>query len=282
MTFKFNFDFKNINKEVETISVYTHSGIFHADEIFCVALLKLISHKEVKVNRVFSVPEGVENAPDKGIYVLDIGCGELDHHSFPREERNNGVPYASFGKLIRYLGINELHGVENFDEKWGVPIDRQDNGGEVNLLSQSIGAMNPLWNEEEGAEECFNKAVNFALELLSRDFEARKATLLAEKEVNKALAKSENGVVILDHFMPWQEALIPTEAKVVIFPSLRGGYTVQLVPKKLGERETKVSFPKEWWGSNALPSGMSFCHATGFMLVANELEDAIKFANLAQ
>ena len=57
---------KLINKN--EVNVVVHGGCFHADDVACVALLKIM-HKEVNVSRKFKVDLETETAD----YILDIG-----------------------------------------------------------------------------------------------------------------------------------------------------------------------------------------------------------------
>lgn len=79
----------------ETVA-YTHAGMFHADDVFATALIKMIN-PSIKICRVFNVPDNAE-------FAYDIGGGKYDHHQQDAEVRENGVPYASFGLLWRELG----------------------------------------------------------------------------------------------------------------------------------------------------------------------------------
>ena len=73
---------------------FTHSGNFHADDVMSSAFLKLVN-PSIIIERGFSVPKDYD-----GI-VFDIGLGEFDHHQVDNEIRENGIPYAAFGKLWR-------------------------------------------------------------------------------------------------------------------------------------------------------------------------------------
>ena len=57
----------------EHASAFTHSGKFHADDVFSAALL-LYLNPEITITRGNKVPEDFE-----GI-VFDIGRGQYDHH----------------------------------------------------------------------------------------------------------------------------------------------------------------------------------------------------------
>ena len=73
---------------------FTHGGVFHSDDVFSAALLKIIN-PDIKIIRGFKVPDNFAGL------VFDIGGGAYDHHQMDNEIRENGIPYASFGKLWR-------------------------------------------------------------------------------------------------------------------------------------------------------------------------------------
>lgn len=68
-------------------SAFTHSGKFHADDVFSAALL-LYLNPEITIIRGNKVPDDY-----KGL-VFDIGRGQYDHHQKDSRVRENGVPYA--------------------------------------------------------------------------------------------------------------------------------------------------------------------------------------------
>lgn len=71
-------------------SAFTHSGKFHADDVFSSALL-LYLNPEITILRGNKVPEDFD-----GI-IFDIGRGRYDHHQKDSRIRENGIPYAAFG-----------------------------------------------------------------------------------------------------------------------------------------------------------------------------------------
>ena len=82
-----------LNKiRTQTATAFTHSGKFHADDVFSFALL-LYLNPEITILRGNRVPDDFD-----GI-VFDIGRGKYDHHQKDSRIRENGVPYAAFGLL---------------------------------------------------------------------------------------------------------------------------------------------------------------------------------------
>ena len=82
-------------------SAFTHSGKFHADDVFSSALL-LYLNPEITILRGNKVPEDFD-----GI-IFDIGRGRYDHPQKDSRIRENGIPYAAFGLLWEELGTEIL------------------------------------------------------------------------------------------------------------------------------------------------------------------------------
>lgn len=256
---------------------FTHGGKFHADDVFSSALLK-ICNPDIKIERGFTVPEGYTGL------VFDIGGGPYDHHSKTSPVRENGIPYAAFGLLWREIGP-ELVGkisAERFDEGFVQPLDLDDNTGCGNQLAGVIAAYNPLWDGTESPDECFERAVNLAEDILRHKLESIYSVQRAADEVNEALRKMKGRIVRLERFAPWKQQLIPSKARFVVYPSQRGGWSAQAVPAAFGSPALKVPFPSHWAGApeEDLPgiSGIEtlrFCHAGRFLITAGTQEDAI-------
>lgn len=263
---------------------YTHSGGFHADDVFSAALLRLIN-PEIKFLRVNSVPDNTENA-----IVFDIGGGEFDHHQTDFPVRSNGVPYAAFGLLWREFGelLTDKDSVQNIDDSFVSYIDSADNGIGTDTLSFAIAAMNPMWNEEQNYNENFEQAVDFALTILKRIIKRENSKKEAYNEIMQALNKSSDGIVILKRFAPYEELLVPTETKFVIYPSNRGGYNIEAIQQEPHTKTKKIPFPKSWCicSDEELPaltgiSSFRFCHKNGFLAACETLNDAVKIAKYA-
>lgn len=136
----------------EHASAFTHSGKFHADDVFSAALL-LYLNPEITITRGNKVPEDFE-----GI-VFDIGRGQYDHHQKDSRIRENGVAYAALGLLWEALGA-EILGEElaqKFDEAFVQPLDNNDNTGEKNELAALIGNFNPTWDATGATTKHFSR-----------------------------------------------------------------------------------------------------------------------------
>lgn len=293
-----------IAKDIAQANAITHGGIFHGDEVFATVLLSKIL-PEVKICRVFRVP--AELAED--VIVYDVGGGIYDHHQRDFKEcRENGIKYSSFGLLWRQYGMKMLEEVDNreevfniFDKTFVSGIDAVDNGQiekteSINVMNVSnvISTFNPNWDESENADCCFLEAVKFAEKIFERALRRAIANAKAKAGVSKAIEASENGIMILDQFMPWQDHIFTSqneradEILYVVFPSNRGGYNVNAVPDAPGSFGQRKPLPEEWAGLSgqdlAEATGIktaNFCHPKRFICGADKLEDALLLAEAA-
>lgn len=264
---------------------FTHGGRFHADDVFSAALLKIL-RPDIRIYRGFQVPKNFS-----GI-VFDIGDGPFDHHQKGSPRRANGAAYASFGLLWQAYGHHFLSEKEaaRFDEKFIQPLDIDDNKGTGNTLAGLIGAFNPTWDSDDDPDQAFEEALDVAYKMLYHKLNSLAAVERGTKVVEQALEKMRDGIVELDIYVPWKPVLVESPAEFVIFPTLRGGYSLQCVPKDYnGKTGHKVPLPHSWYARPAeelqeitgVPD-VSFCHASGFMCAVSSLEGARKLALLAQ
>ena len=286
----------NLSEQIKqnNATAFTHSGKFHADDVFSSALL-LYLNPEIRIIRGNKVPEDFD-----GI-VFDIGRVRYDHHQKDSRIRENGIPYAAFGLLWEELGV-EILGEEltqKFDESFVQPLDNNDNTGEKNELATLIGNFNPTWDAQGGNDEAFFQAVSVAGMILENKFERYLGNERADKRVEEILeehqkailsgekSKEEARILILPEFVPCQKRLSETDIAFVIFPSNRGGYCIQ-PQKKEYSLNYKCSFPVEWLGleneelatATGLPSA-GFCHKGGFLMTTGTLEDAVKACEIS-
>lgn len=278
---------------------FTHSGKFHADDVFSSALL-LYLNPQITITRGNRVPEGYD-----GI-VFDIGRGRYDHHQRDSRVRENGVPYAAFGLLWEELGGEILGGTlaQRFDEEFVQPLDNNDNTGEKNELASLIGNFNPVWDETEAADGLteeerarglsvgFLRAVQVAGMVLENKFARYRADARADEKIDQVLAMQETQggdarILVLPEFVPCQKRLKETDTAFVIFPSNRGGYCIQ-PQKKPDSMNYKCSFPKRWLGleneelqeATGLASA-GFCHKGGFLMTVGDEAYAIRACEIS-
>lgn len=262
---------------------FTHGGVFHADDVFGAALLRLVN-PDVEIVRGSVVPQGFE-----GI-VFDIGNGPYDHHRGGRT-RDNGVPYAAFGLLWERFGTLLLceEDAAAFDRQFVQPVDLADNGGEPCLVSQLVSDFNPVTPADESRyNDAFEDAVAWAMDVLTRRFQAMRRAREERGYVRERMDACDGVVLVLDRHVPWKDAVVGSTYVYAVFPSVRGGYNVQAVPIEAAGREVVAPFPQAWRGASAAElarltgiDDLAFCHASGFLCVAGTLEGAIHAAKLS-
>ncbi len=295
---------ENLETALESCTMVgiTHGGIFHADEVLATVILER-AFGDFGIVRVASVPE---NVPSQ-VIVYDIGYGAFDHHQ-PQGagNRKNGVPYASAGLIWRAYGKAALKDTtedkDNASKIWSMVdcrlvqgVDAVDCGVApknyqygVISLSQIVSGFNPVWNSNLSNNQAFKKAAGTMSQVLSNTIEYAAGIVKAEKAISQAIDTAEQGILILPDFMPWREGVLRSAnpkaegINFVIYPSVRGGYNWQVVPKNMSTRTARKEVPTAWWGLAGkelqevcgVPDA-TFCHRAGFIGGAQSLLGAL-------
>ena len=146
-----------INKD--NVTAVVHGGCFHADDVACIALLKLV-HNEVNVARKFKVDVSTETAD----YILDIGRMDrvtdsqviLDHHQGPEFIPDTEIKHCAFSKLIeRMIDPDDVLFKKYLYNTLVLPIAAQDNGqngADLGLLPSPLSFVNSMclsWKDDQ-------------------------------------------------------------------------------------------------------------------------------------
>lgn len=282
-------------------TIATHSGNFHADDVFSIAALKCIfpSFKLVRTRDLELI--------GKADIVIDVGgeydpdAGRFDHHQRGGAgERDNGIPYSSFGLVWLKYGLEICGGNQEVanavDTGLVSTIDAIDCGHAEGVskgisLSHTISMFNPTWQEDNHFDTCFDEAVDFASRVLARFIASVNGGISAKSIVANAIDNAEDPrVIVLDKYTPWKTTVhaLSKEALYIIYPSESGQWRVQAVPVELGSFEDKKSLPKQWAGlsGEALKevTGIDdamFCHNGLFIAGAESFESTMKMASIA-
>jgi uncharacterized UPF0160 family protein len=282
-------------------TIVTHNGNFHADDVFSIAALKSILPAFTLIRtRDLAVIA-------KADIVIDVGgeynpdTGRFDHHQRGGAgERENGIPYSSFGLIWQKYGLEICHGdvdvAKSLDTGLVSTIDAIDCGHVQGVstgisLSQTISMFNPTWQEESHFDRCFDEAVEFASRVLARFIASASGGINAKSIVAKAVENAADPrVIVLEKYTPWKTTVhtLSKEALYVIYPSGSGPFRIQTVPVELGSFEDRKPLPKAWAGlaDQALQevSGIDdamFCHNGLFIAGAQSFESVMKMAAIA-
>ena len=146
--------------------------------------------------------------------------------------------------------------------------------------------FNPGWDEEKDTDTCFWEAVSFAKAILERKIAYIKGEERASSILEQAIAQSHDHILQLDQFVPWKKKIVGSDIWFVVYPSKRGGYNAQAVPKDLEHPELVYPFLEDWWGKEGEVlqeiseiKNARFCHASGFLFVADSLDGALEACN---
>lgn len=283
------------------ITIATHNGNFHADDVFSIAALKTVfpSFKLIRTRDLELI--------GKADIVIDVGgeydpdTGRFDHHQRGGAGgRENGIPYSSFGLIWQKYGLEICQGNQDVanavDAGLVSTIDAIDCGHVEGVsqgisLSQTISMFNPTWQEDSHFDSCFDEAVDFASRVLTRFIASANGGISAKVIVAKAIDNAEDPrVIVLEKYTPWKRTVhaLSEAALYVVYPSQTGQWRIQTVPVEPGSFEDRKSLPKQWAGlsDNALKevTGIDdamFCHNGLFIAGAESFESTMQMASMA-
>lgn len=283
------------------LTVVTHNGNFHADDVFSIAVLK---HVYPSFNLVRTRDKALMDSAD---IVIDVGgqydpdAGRFDHHQRGGAgERENGIPYSSFGLVWQKYGLtlcdNNQAVADRVDAGLVSTIDAIDCGHVEGVqqgisLSQTISMYNPTWEESPEFDKCFDEAVEFASRMLTRFIASASGSVNAKAIVAKAIESAEDPrVIVLEKYTPWKKTvhILSSEALYMVYPSHSGQWILQTVPVEPGSFEDRKSLPKAWAGLSdedfQAKTGLDdavFCHNGLFIAGTKSFESTMKLAEVA-
>ena len=285
-------------KSIEKIIV--HSTLFHTDDIMCIAFLNLVlSSDRVKQMTVRKLNISDAELKDPKVLVLDIGkdyneeLNNFDHHQTDGPDLS--VNYYDAGKkACAFSLLFDTYAHELMDEQvkksvWNTivkPTALGDNGQikiqrDVYSIGQIISAFNPTWDinyTETYHNIRFWQAVELATTVLFNIIN-RSISLARAKSV-VITSEAEGSTLILDIHLPWSVWIYhrkdSDDLLQVCYPSLRGGWNLQIVPVKPNSFEARRPLPEEWLTTH--PEGCRFVHNARFLAAFETKEAALKAA----
>lgn len=291
-------------------TVVTHSGSFHADDVFAIAVFQLLLGKE-NMQVIRTREEGLISAAD---YVVDVGnvydheTKRYDHHQSGAPTRDNGIPYAGFGLVWKHYGeeiADSKEVADKIEEKLCVPVDASDNAiniwepGQFDLKPTEWDDILQSWRAEpvlgEDPDEQFMLAVDVAREYLKRRIQRGKIKV-KQKEMAAELyletPAAERDILVSDVYVPRSEFIQYPEVQMVVFPreaDVKHSWVAVAVQINEYDYRTRVRFPESWAGKRdeelAKVSGIPdaiFCHKDRYMFIAKSKDSAIAAARLAK
>lgn len=301
---------KNVIMKVYEDKMFVHNGIFHADDIFCVALVNLIRSmsgvKKINTIRVSDIKEIADEDREKYL-VCDLLGGDFDHHMAAdkkayRDEEHK-FPYASFGLLWKALGsafipdhslIVEKDIIERLDEKFIMPIDYVDNFGPFREIkspvSRIISNFNTMFKDQT---QCFNKAVEIAESILQGEIQAEINELSALKlidltEIRQTMGKNIYSYILIPSDTEENKFSIIGTAALNEYCSRKENnfmrFVINLNPSPRDGSMRLMTIGNQKLTQAAIDAGRKmdgcvFIHNAGFLATFKDLESTNKFVD---
>ena len=282
-------------------TIVTHNGNFHADDVFSIAALKTIFPFFTLIRtRDLDIIAKADIVIDVG-GEYDAETGRFDHHQRGGAgQRENGIPYSSFGLMWMKYGLDICQGNQEVanavDAGLVSKIDAIDCGHVEGIyegisLSQTISMFNPTWQEDSHFDSCFDEAVDFASRVLTRFIASASGGISAKTIVAKAIDNAQDPrVIVLEKYTPWKRTVhaLSEKALYIIYPSQTGQWRIQTVPVEPGSFEDRKPLPAEWAGLSdkvlqevtGIDDAM-FCHNGLFIAGAESFESTMEMASIA-
>lgn len=287
--------------------IVTHSSKFHSDDIFAVATLLLVLEKEgieteVIRSRDLEIIKSADYVVDVG-FIYDESKNLFDHHQEGGAgERENKIPFSSFGLVWKKYGINLCDNIDianKVDKVLVQPIDANDNGIQLIetrikdtypfTISDIVYTFRPTWKEINNLDNIFIQLVSYAKVLISRQIICIKDEEEAGVKVIEAYEKSvDKRIIILDERYPWEEALskFPEPLFVIYKKRVDDTWSLKTVQDQI--YTDRKSLPESWAGKTDKEfekitgvEGVVFCHRNRFIAVAKTKEAILKLADIA-
>lgn len=269
------------------MKIVTHSGSWHADEVLAIALLAVVFREVPEVTRTRDPKVIQEALQDKNTYVLDVGGQyhplhkNFDHHQRGFEYLNHkGNKLSTFGLVVKYLRGYFTDAVYESLLEFSNLVDKHDNGIE---RSPEL-----LWISDMNALEDFPLVLSMADSWLEAKILLWEREEEEEDNLSQALENLKDGVVWLDKRYPVDERLNSHSDLLLAVAPTHTGYAIQSL--NIGtERDFSIRCPtpEAWRGLagreleavTGIP-GSVFCHASGFLTIADSLQTATMLARV--
>lgn len=266
--------------------IATHSGKFHADDAWAVAVLDILfPDSEIIRTRDSSLIDAADFAIDVG-GIWDPATGRFDHHQKGFDAaRQTGVPYASAGLVWKEYGarcVTALAAAHTghqltedaarqlayaIDDDVVQYLDLSDVGAAKNApggygLSAVISGFNPNWLDEqrmgygEAAEAYrlsqFRRAMAVLADIMINAVRYRVGALLALEQVRQS-ESLENGRILFlkNSALPWAAVVRKEMPKVLFVISHSIGeqrYMLHTVSVSPESFAARADLPQAWAG----------------------------------
>lgn len=266
--------------------IATHSGKFHADDVWGVTVLDLLfPGAELIRTRDAARIAAADFAVDVGD-VWEPQAGRFDHHQKGFSgARLSGVIYASAGLVWKEYGarcvalLAQTHAGRTLDDKtaqetaWAIDndlvqyLDMADTGAARNApgsygLSAVISGFNPNWLDEQNAGSAdaadamrlqrFRRAMDFMRDIMINQVKYRVGAMLAGEQVRQAQRLEDGRVLLLKNAaLPWSTIVrneMPKVLFVIGYSVPEDRYILSTVAAAAESFDARKDLPAAWGG----------------------------------
>jgi uncharacterized UPF0160 family protein len=266
--------------------IATHSGKFHADDVWAVAVLDILFPGcELIRTRDSARIRDADFAVDVG-GIWEPARGRFDHHQKGFSgARQSGVTYASAGLVWKEYGARcvaliaqqcsgqDIAPAKTQEIAYAIDndlvqyLDMADTGSAKNApgsygLSAVISGFNPTWLDEqrlgsiEAAEEFrlsqFRMALEFIRSIIVNAVKYRVGAMLALEQVRQAERLEGGRLLFLKNAsLPWSSVVrneMPEVLFVISYSIAEKRYMIHTVPRAADTFEARKDLPQAWAG----------------------------------
>lgn len=272
--------------------VATHSGPFHADDVFAFALLRTFVDKKARLIRT----RDLSKIADADIAIDVGGTFDPENKRFDHHQASYDGPRSSAGMVLDWLEA-EAHIKPEFAERlrsgWVEHIDAVDTGrltpdSSIPSFGAMVSALAERGEDDAGLNQAYLEAVAMAEAVLDGMLCAEHKTELAREAVSTAMQEAVaqgSRIIRLDRHYKWKRIYFelggaehPTD--YLLFPD-KDSARLMAIPPQRESFDKKRPLPEAWAGltDEALSDvvgvpGARFCHKNLFIAVFSSLETA--------
>lgn len=229
--------------------IATHSGPFHADDVFACALLKryMQTPGSEEIEFVRTRDQAIIDAAD---YVVDVGgIYDEDACRFDHHQNDYTGNRSSVGMVLDWLEASgQIHPFVAGELRSTLidELDDADTKGTSSAMSLLVWSMNPQWDDAEpDFDKKFGEATLMA-DLVIERFEFAARSKLNASEILDQISRGGE-IVESECYLPdmaFEVAVRSETAKFIIWPSSETQWMVQCVPPVDDRTSQRLPFPE--------------------------------------
>lgn len=237
-------------RTMATLTLATHSGAFHADDVFACAFLDMFFPEPVEIIRTRDrdTIEAADIAVDVGYKFIPAEM-RFDHH-----QPDYTGDRSSVGMVLDWIedhGLIEPFLANWFRENLVNELDDSDCNGTPHAMSLLIWNMNTtvVMPTERDHEVAFNTALSNAKTVVRTTLKSGIAAMEQQTLLETIVSEQANSdILIFPHYMRelvWRVSKAHLTAKFVVWQAGHDAWMVQCVPPIEDRQAQRLPFPEQ-------------------------------------